>query len=260
MVAPKTTLIVTGVSRSGTTALAELLNAHDEICIGIERYKFQYLRLGNYDPDLFGFDRFFDFRAEDTNIIPAKRPHWKTVYDAIATKWEKARIIGDKVPDMAPILGDFFDANPGYKYIYILRNLKDVGLSWQARADRPRDRWPAGRGFVAACESWEKQQIAIHGLSRRPEMQQKMLLLDYDQMFDPASQTDEAILRFLDLPPSDEFARVFKSQMAFTANRPQRRVPKKFVDAYKAVDMGPTRALRSLASKQVQQWSNMPIS
>lgn len=260
MVASKTTLIVTGVARSGTTALAELLNAHPSICMGIERYKFQYLRAGNYDAELFSFERFFDFRKEDTNIIPEQRPHWKPVYDAIATKWDNARIIGDKVPDLAPIIGDFFEANPDFKYIYILRNLKDVALSWQARASRPRDRWPAGRGFVAACESWEKQQTAMHDLCRRPEVRQKFLLLDYDQMFDPATQTDKALLGFLALPPSEEFDRVFRSHRAFTASRPKQRVPKKFVEAYKAVDMGPTRSLRSLSREQVQQWSSTNVS
>ncbi|MEL6550918.1 MAG: sulfotransferase [Pseudomonadota bacterium] len=260
MVASKTTLIVTGVARSGTTALAELLNAHPEICVGIERFKFQYLRAGNYDAGLFTFDRFFDFKEEDTNIIPAQRPHWKTVYDAIEAKWEGARIVGDKVPDLTPILGDFFAENPGFKYIYILRNLKDVALSWQARADRARDRWPASRGFAAACKSWDEQQTAIHEFCRQPEVQDRLLLLDYDRMFDPDVQTEQALLGFLDLQPSEEFTRMLESHREFTVNRPKKRVPKKFVSAYKDVDMGTMRALRRLSQEQMQHWSSIAVS
>ena len=72
----KTTLIVTGVARSGTTALGELLNAHPLVGLGIERFKFQFLREDNFSADLFTRERFFDFRPEDTNLIPELRPAW----------------------------------------------------------------------------------------------------------------------------------------------------------------------------------------
>jgi len=49
----KSYILVTGVARSGTTALGELLNTHTEICLGIERFKFQFLRANVYDRALF---------------------------------------------------------------------------------------------------------------------------------------------------------------------------------------------------------------
>lgn len=253
----KTYLIVSGVARSGTTAMGELLNAHPAICLGIERFKFQYLRQNNYSNSLFERDRFFDFREEDTNLDPTKRPAWQPVYDRIAEKWDDARIIGDKVPDMLPILGTFIAENPGYRYICILRNLKDVGLSWQARADKPRDAWPAGKGFVAACESWLEQYQILSGMMRDKAMQQKVLLLDYDSMYTDPALTEAALMGYLGLEPDDGFRAVLQQHAEFFNGRVSRRIPKKFVEPYKALDQTQIRSLRKLSRSQVQAWAKV---
>ena len=63
-------LLVTGVGRSGTTAIANLLNGHPRTCIGVERYKYKFLRRGEFEGDEFTPQRFFDFRPTDTNVLP----------------------------------------------------------------------------------------------------------------------------------------------------------------------------------------------
>lgn len=251
----KTHLIVTGVARSGTTALAELLNAHPGICLGIERFKFRYLLENDYAPEVFERGRFFDFRPGDTNLDPAKRPAWQPVYDRIAEKWDKAQVVGDKVPDLLPILGPFMDRNPDFRFICILRNLKDVGLSWQARADRPRDSWPAGKGFEAACASWDEQHRALHELVRDRARRNRLLLLDYDRMYDMPDQTEAALLAFLDLPRHAEFRAVLDAHVAFMAQRKPRKVPGRGIATYRAVDQGPVRGLRKIAREQAETWS-----
>lgn len=253
MVGTKTHLIVTGVARSGTTALAELLNAHEAICVGIERFKFQFLLHHNYSAGLFDRDRFFDFRAEDTNLRPAVKPTWQSVYDGIARKWDAAAVIGDKVPDMTPMLRSFMLANPDFKYIYILRNLKDVGLSWQARAGRSRDSWPAGKGFVAACESWMQQMRTLRDLLAHKGLRSKILLLDYDHMYEDGKQTDTAILKFLGLGPSAAFAETYRKHAAFWQARVRRKIPAPFAEAYKQVDMSMMRDLRRKSQGQISR-------
>ena len=52
------TIFVIGVGRSGTTAMAELLNMHEDICIGIERYKFKFVRRGEFEGNEFEPDDF----------------------------------------------------------------------------------------------------------------------------------------------------------------------------------------------------------
>lgn len=256
MTAVKDHLLVTGTARSGTTALAELLNSHEDIGIGIERFKFQYLRQHNYSADLLTRERFFDFRGEDTNLRPDVRPHWQTVYDSIAQKWEHAEVIGDKVPDMAPVLEDYMMANPDFKCICILRNLKDVGLSWQARADRTRDVWPRGKGFVMACEEWEAQTRIIHDIVAAGHLRPRMLILDYDAIYAEGTRIIPALLGFLGLKACAAFSETFEHHVDFARNRAAKRVPKKFVDRYREVEMGHARGLRKHARAQMEQWAN----
>ena len=68
------TIFVIGVGRSGTTAMAELLNMHDDICIGIERYKFKFVRLGEFEGNEFEPERFFRFSGRPIpTSCPARR-------------------------------------------------------------------------------------------------------------------------------------------------------------------------------------------
>lgn len=253
MVAHKKHLLVTGVARSGTTALAELLNTHEALCVGIERFKFQFLLHQNHSAALFERARFFDFQPEDTNLNPEAKPHWRGIYDSIAQKWDAAEVIGDKVPDMTAELPAFIAANPDFKYIYILRNLKDVGLSWQARANRTRDSWPSKKGFAAACESWSEQMQQLHALMQTKEMNRKVLLLDYDHMYDEGSIIPDVILQFLGLGPSAAFSETFRKHVEFARTKLPRKIPAPFIEVYKAVDMSFARDMRKRARAQAQQ-------
>lgn len=250
MVADKKHLLVSGVARSGTTALAELLNSHEAICVGIERFKFQFLLHHNHSASLFERDRFFDFRPEDTNLSPTAKPHWQTAYDAIAQKWDTAEVIGDKVPDMTAELPAFIAANPDFKYIYILRNLKDVGLSWQARANRTRDSWPSKKGFAAACESWSAQMQTLHALMQTKAMNRKVLLLDYDEMYGEGSRSDEVILKFLGLGTSAAFSETFRKHVEFARSKAPSKIPPQYVEVYKTIDMSFARDMRKRARAQ----------
>ena len=76
---------VLGAARSGTTAMADLLNAHGRVCIGIERYKHLFDRTKRLDPALYEEERFFAFDASDTNILPDVEPYRGT-YQAMRPK------------------------------------------------------------------------------------------------------------------------------------------------------------------------------
>lgn len=246
-------LIVTGIARSGTTALAELLNSHEQICVGIERFKFQYLHNNFYSADLFEKDRFFDFRPEDTNLRPAVRPDWQETYDIIARKWDGAAVIGDKVPDLTLVLQDMLTQNPDFKCLYILRNLKDVGLSWQARANRTRDSWPAGKGFVAACASWQTQSRALFDLMVKKDFNQRILLLDYDSMYEPGNQTAAAILKFLGVGPSASYSQTFRRHAVFARQRKPTILPEDYLEAFVAVDKSFARKMRKRSMNQIDR-------
>ena len=96
----KRIVFIIGVARSGTTAMADLLNLHPEICIGIERYKFKFVRRGEFDAADFTPERFFDLRARDTNILPHNGGRWKAVYSRMRRKFPRAAVVGDKIPHL----------------------------------------------------------------------------------------------------------------------------------------------------------------
>ncbi len=256
MTQDKIKVLVSGVARSGTTALAEMFNSHDRICLGIERFKFLFLLKNDYSAALFQKERFFEFHEGDTTQHLVEHPRWKSLYDTMATKWDGARVIGDKVPDMAPVLRDFMVANPDFRVIFILRNLKDVGLSWQARADKTSDKWPAGKGFGRACESWAEQYTILLGLVRDLALHERILLLDYDAMFAENAATEEAVLAFLGLEVSAGFHKAFRKNVDFIRKRSSdRKVPPAYVEIYKSVDQTAARELRRHAETQVRLWA-----
>ena len=256
----KTHVIVTGVARSGTTALAKLLNAHEGICLGVERFKFQFLREENHSAALFERDRFFDFQEKDSNIRPDTKPEWQPLYEDIARKWDHARVIGDKVPDMMPVLSAFMQANPDFKCIYILRSLKGVAMSWQTRANDRRDNWPSGRGFDVACESWAAQANDLEQLMESGLVRGRILLLDYDKMYKPGNRSAEAILRFLNLEPSASFTATYQEHIDFFQSRePARvRVSKDFKAVYANTDKTAFRALRARALRHIIRLAGKP--
>lgn len=251
----KMNLIVSGVARSGTRILAELLNSHEDIVLGLERFKYQFLMHGNFGADLFGKERFFDFRKEDTNLRPAVRPQWCGTYEQIGAKWDHARVVGDTVQDLTPVLRDFIAANPDCRHIHLLRNLKDVALSWQARADHPRASWPLDKGFEAACESWTQQYRILSDLIGDPAVKSRVLLLDYDRMFLPKAGADRAILGFLGLGASDSFSAALADRAAVFAAMPFRKVPKAYAKEYKGVDTSTAQSLRKEAAAQLTTWA-----
>lgn len=84
----------------------DLLNAHLQVGIGMERYKTRYFeRDVDRVRDLFTFERFFDFREGDTNIVPSAAQRWANFYDSIRHKMDDGSlsVIGDKPLAAPPI-------------------------------------------------------------------------------------------------------------------------------------------------------------
>ena len=91
------TIFVIGVGRSGTTAMAELLNMHEDICIGIERYKFKFVRRGEFEGNEFEPERFFRLPGDRHQHPAGPAGKWRTIYDRMREKFPEARIRGDNI-------------------------------------------------------------------------------------------------------------------------------------------------------------------
>ncbi|MDP3966842.1 MAG: sulfotransferase, partial [Nocardioides sp.] len=132
-------LFLAGLGRSGTTALTELFDAHPGIAIGMERYKHVlYEPEGpGLTPDHFTRERFFDFSDDLTNIRPDVHQRWHDFYAGLEEKWETTAYVGDKITHLR--LPRLWDCLPDARFVCIIRDVRSVAASWEARATNPAD-------------------------------------------------------------------------------------------------------------------------
>ncbi|MCC0062528.1 MAG: sulfotransferase [Defluviimonas sp.] len=183
---------VTGCSRSGTTALTDLLNRHPDVAIGFERFAW-LARDGRLTPDLFTPERFRDFREGDTH-----HPDYSgsPMRSAVLDKVHAARVIGDKIPRLIEHL-DMLDGFAGARVIFIVREPYAVAQSFVGRSTEAGGKWPAGRDHVAAVAEFNRAMASVLTYARtgRP-----YLVLDYDRLFGSREGLDD-IWTFLDVDP-----------------------------------------------------------
>lgn len=144
-------VFVCGTPRSGTTLLAKVFGSNGQVVLGIERFK-RLLGCG-YVPELFVKDRFFDFQVSDTN---ARYEAYRDYYESARRKFEDARYIGDKIPNLYKRISQVNDAFSGEAtFVFCYRNLFEVAASWNARAQNPKDRnWPEANDYREAVKHW----------------------------------------------------------------------------------------------------------
>lgn len=246
MTTEKTVTIVTGIARGGANAVMDMLNAHQKACIGFNRYKFKFLRHNKYDPDYFDKSRFFRFRKADTNQRPEESPKIAAFYDKLREKWDDALVVGDMIPDLFQQEHEVLQAYPKMRIISVLRNLKDVALSWDAQAHKKNSSWPKDKDFVKACIHWEQQNRTLLETVSDPRFAPRIFLLDFDTLSSNTQETGQALLDFLNLPEDAGFSAELERHAHFQAQQPKHTIPEKFHEAYKLVDMTPARRLRKL--------------
>ena len=190
-------VFVMGAARSGTTAMAELLNHHPRVCLGIERFKY----VKALSPALFEEERFFAFDAKDTNILPGLDEHWRGIYEAMRFKWPGAVVHGDKLG--ARLLGRVLEGFPDARIVYMLRGIDGVASSWNARARKGDGRWPASNDFRAAVPSWNTvNAAALEARSARPS---RMLVVEYERFFSGGAGPAEQLAAWLGVEPATGF-------------------------------------------------------
>lgn len=150
----KEKLFIAGCARSGTSALVHLLAGSPEILIGSERYghlvnpknfkltnaHFMKERFYNLEPEDTFYENLLDFHKFDKNF---------------ATKYEHAKWIGDKRPDLYESYDQIFSEFPNAKMIFIYRDINEVASSYQGRIQEGKN-WPASKNFEAAVKEWNR--------------------------------------------------------------------------------------------------------
>ena len=173
-------LFVCGPPRSGTTALARLLNTNPSLVVGIERYRKRLMQLrGADDSTLFERDRYFTYDPGDTDV------DFNVAHSELTRiskrKFDTAAYVGDKVPRLYRRLPYIDTAFPNCIVIYIIRDPINVAASWQRRAEAEQDRWPERNGYQQAIIEWnESVRLAMEA---RRRFGGRMILLSYERIF-----------------------------------------------------------------------------
>jgi len=195
-------LFVTGIQRSGTTALANTLNWHSEITVCIERFKYliNKNKIHLFTPDLFAQDALLDFSSNYTNCTPDHSNRFADFYKDLGDKYSNLKYVGDKIandPGQIPRIHDTF---PNAKIIYIVRDIFEVAHSWQTRADREGDNWPAHKTAECAVTPWNEFNAQV--LSMWESYPDDIYVVNYQKFFSEAEgKTDQLnrLLSFLNL-------------------------------------------------------------
>lgn len=194
-------LFITGCPRSGTTVLASLLNDHERVVIGIERYGSLFFRTALTD-DLFARERFFDVRPGDTFYGDLD---FAREYRTMPERFDRADYVGDKIPLLFDHLDRVAEASPGARILFCVRNIFDVAASYEKRAADPADTtWSRSQDHRAAVADWNRSFRQLAAFAGRLDIR----VVDYDAFFlsiDPLA----GLLDWLGLPMTPHLERSF---------------------------------------------------
>jgi len=193
--------IVSGVPRSGTTALANLLNWHPTVFCGIERFP-----LATVDQSFFTRESIID------ESIPSA--HFGRNRDILE---EKMRLdaIGDKGPRYFYRLADSEMEFSDMKLIFIIRNITGVFHSWNKRAFNQNDTsWHRGQTGVFAYLDYLQLLFSLNRIRTSHES----VVISYEDLFfgNPSKQHHiiDQIFDFIGAPQSTRVLENFDGESA----------------------------------------------
>ena len=224
---------IVGCPRSATTEFTRLLNSHDKIFIGIERYVYLYSRLRKlgsaiaFDVTRFEPKNFNEIREGETFFGRIEdMPGWISGFYGGRGGVEKigdALVVGDKAPVGLFCVENIASRIAGSKFLIVIRDIISVSRSWQKRADDTQDvLWPSSNGFSAAASQWISylQNGILLRRSNIPilEVYSPNLYKDNDTQVD-------AVLRFLEIEPDVEIRKTLETRRRLVMSRNFRSTP-----------------------------------
>lgn len=220
-------LFISGLPRSGTTALMELLNLSADVAL----YDELYGPWSGYGPT--------SFRLPNVFFAMARRP-WRErqMHQSVLEKSKVAGAVGEKSPLFVASAEKTLARFPPstVKVVHIFRPILDVAASYQRRADDASDQWRADRGM----------QVAIDEMNRS---NQRLLALD------PAVLAHFSFINYADLFFSvDRAMALFAELGVCDADSPElRRRVETFMDKSSGVPRGaanpPTQVITEMFSR-----------
>lgn len=188
--------------------MVQLLNAHGEISIGMERYISRFLSGNGLSPELFEEARFFSVEKGDT--FYGELGFFKSFYDSLRLKWQSSLVIGDKIPKRYTKYKQVFERFPEARAIFVSRNLIDVASSYKRRAEDATDQaWSRDRNALRAIDDWNAANSQT--LAAMEQFPRQIYIASYESLFIDKKGLDE-LSEFVGLKPTTEVRRHFQGQ------------------------------------------------
>lgn len=177
----KKILLICGIPRSGTTALARLISSNPKIVLGIERYK-SAITSRHFNGKFFEKEKFFDDSFFPTNVNQNRYQQ----FDKLEARFESCLWIGDKIPNAVYLIPQIFRKfNGNIHFLIILRDPYSVAASWNTRAANPKDRWPASNDSLQCATAYKN---LLKTTRDNENIYSQCAVVDYDGLFDMSDQ------------------------------------------------------------------------
>ena len=208
-------LFVAGCPRSGTSALAFLLNEHPQLVLGFERFKRVRAQL---DPFHFTPAQFFSPVVAETDI------RGELLYERLRARWERGTVtaIGDKVPLYTRVLPQLLERFPDGRMVVMVREPADVAASFRRRAADPQDWWPTENDHRPAVQMWNEALMAAREAELRGEGE-RIFLLPYEPLLAGEEHWLGALLAFIGVPSTERLRAEHRRLAAAWRARGERR-------------------------------------
>lgn len=179
-------LFLCGCPRSGTTVLADLINCHPDICVGIERYYHRVLVHGELNPGLFEISRFLDYQPGDSFHSALPREQF------LKSRVESTVWIGEKLPLLYKkfeLLKNGF-VGEDCAVIMIFRDPIAVAESYTTRALNVDDKeWSRSQDWRHAIVDWNQSVDAV--LDSKGGL--NIIPVSYSELFESGAENGIAI-------------------------------------------------------------------
>lgn len=230
-----TPVVVLGVSRSGTTLLKAMLDAHSQLAIPSESYFIPQLwdrhgahpRREAFVDDLRRLERIREWGVdpEEVRARLSERPSFAEAVQAIYAIYAESRgkpRFGEKTPLYMQHLDVLARAFPGARYVHIVRDGRDAALSLLAMARRPRFNLSRPRGIGDFACAWRREVRAAQRFGR----DHPYLELRYEELVAEPEARLREVCAFLNLEYEPEMLEYHRRQdPALSADHPRLAQP-----------------------------------
>lgn len=204
---------VVGSGRNGSTMFSAMLDAHPEILVPTEQWRFPNMilkyKLYNFLPwkelvsliigeiaannSTLGWDVNFGDALAYLQYLPKQEQSLQKILDEIYKAYgdqngKNASIWGEKSPKNTPLMKYIYKVYPKGKYIFLIRDGRDVARSWLVKNKSKDIEWIAN--------SWN-ESIQMYGWLKRRLNEEQLHLVRYEELVSKPETVLTGVSEFL---------------------------------------------------------------